>query len=51
VIDLLAVQDGEHIAEYAAATIGLPTLPRERPLAALVDHLRQRSVLLVLDNC
>lgn len=51
VIDLLAVEDGDHIAEHAAATVGLPTLPRERPLAALIDHLRHRRLLLVLDNC
>jgi predicted ATPase/DNA-binding SARP family transcriptional activator len=50
-VDLLALEDGNHIAEHTAATIGLPTLPRERPLSALVDHLRHRRLLLVLDNC
>jgi predicted ATPase len=51
VVDLLALEDGDHITDHIAATIGLPTLPRERPLSSLADHLRHRRLLLVLDNC
>jgi predicted ATPase/DNA-binding SARP family transcriptional activator len=51
VIDLLELSDSSHLPEHVATTIGLPTLSPEDPLASLVDHLRQRSLLLVLDNC
>lgn len=51
VVDLLALEDGGHIAGHTAAAIGLPALPREAPMTSLVDHLRGRRLLLVFDNC
>ena len=35
----------------ALAAVGGPEVPDRPPLEALVDHLRPRAVLLVLDNC
>lgn len=48
-VELASVTDPGLIAGACASALGLKEL--ESPLAALQDHLRQRRLLLVLDNC
>lgn len=50
VVDLAAVTDAGCVAEAVAAAAGV-TLPPAGRLAALYAYLRQRRLLLVLDNC
>jgi predicted ATPase/DNA-binding SARP family transcriptional activator/uncharacterized protein HemY len=50
-IELAALADPELVQQTVAQTLGLREQP-EYPLGAtLVDHLRSRSLLLILDNC
>jgi predicted ATPase/DNA-binding SARP family transcriptional activator len=51
VVDLLQLSDGARIAEHIATTIGLPALDEVDPAFSLVEHLRGRDLLIVLDNC
>lgn len=51
VVDLLQLTSGSRIAEHVAATIGLGTLPLDDLTASLVTRLRDRRLLIVLDNC
>ena len=49
-VDLTTVSDDIVVAEAVASALGLPTSDRD-PLRAVVEHVRERTVLLVLDNC
>lgn len=49
-VDLTTVSDDLLVADAVANALGLPTTDRD-PVRALVEHLRDRSALLVLDNC
>jgi predicted ATPase/DNA-binding SARP family transcriptional activator len=51
VVDLLQLSEGDAVADHVAATVGLPPLDTERPVAALVERLDGRQMLIVLDNC
>src|SRR5438270_3992982 len=43
--------DAEMLEQTIAAAFGLPILSTASPWAALIEHLADRDVLLVLDNC
>ena len=49
-VDLTTVSDDTVVAGAVANALGLPTTDRD-PVRAVVEHLRGRTVLLVLDNC
>ena len=50
-VDLTQIKDGYPIARVFGATLGVHERPR-RPIAeTLLEHLRVRHVLLVVDNC
>lgn len=49
--DLAALRDGELVAQEVASSIGLREQPGRALEDVLVDHLRTRRLLLVLDNC
>jgi len=49
-IELAALADARSVAGAAAAAMGLADAGGE-PIAAIVDHLRDRATLLILDNC
>src|SRR5215213_9519648 len=51
VVELAPVQDPALVADTVVASLGLSIAPALAPLEALVGHLRDRSLLLVLDNC
>lgn len=51
VVDLTAVIDGAGVPAAAAATLGATTRRGEPVLDALREELRDRRLLLVLDNC
>jgi predicted ATPase len=50
-IELGSVADGQLVASAAAAALDVGALPGRPPLAAVVDFLTPRTLLLVLDNC
>src|SRR5919112_1020919 len=50
-VELAPVQDPGLIADTVVASLGLRVAPALAPLDALVAHLRDRGLLLVLDNC
>jgi predicted ATPase/DNA-binding SARP family transcriptional activator len=50
-VDLLALADGRHVAEHVAATMGITALAFDDPLTSLVDSVRDRRALVILDNC
>lgn len=50
-VDLLALADGHHLPEHVAATLGLPALAYDDPLASLVARVRDLRALVILDNC
>jgi predicted ATPase/DNA-binding CsgD family transcriptional regulator len=50
-VELAAVQDPALVADTVVASLGLSVAPALAPLEALVGHLRDRRLLLVLDNC
>ncbi|WP_063763636.1 ATP-binding protein [Actinoplanes subtropicus] len=43
--------DGDRLATVVAGALGLREHSARAPLAALRDHLQERSLLLVMDNC
>ena len=50
-VELAPVQDPALVADTVVAALGLGVAPALAPLEALVGHLRDRDLLLVLDNC
>jgi predicted ATPase/class 3 adenylate cyclase/Tfp pilus assembly protein PilF len=50
-VELAAIFDPALVAQSIAAALGVREEPRRPLLETLADHLRARSVLLVLDNC
>ncbi len=50
-VELAPVHDPEHLPEAVRTAVGLRDLPGRPPLARLIENLRSRRVLLVLDNC
>jgi predicted ATPase len=50
-VELAAVVDGARVADAVALALDVRALPGQEPVAALVDYLAARSVLLVVDNC
>ena len=49
--DLLATRDGESVAPMVAGTLSLRAQPGTSALETIVESLRDRSALVVLDNC
>jgi predicted ATPase/class 3 adenylate cyclase len=49
-VPLETVRDPEMLASAIGATLGLADSPGVEPFTRLVDHLRERRMLLVLDN-
>lgn len=50
VAPLAAVTDPEHVPSAIVASIGLTDTDRKAPRVKLIEYLRRKSVLLVLDN-
>ena len=50
-VELAAVQDPTLVADTVVAGFGLRSAATLTPIEALVGHLRDRAMLLVLDNC
>ena len=50
-VELAPVQDSSLVADTVVASFGLRSAATLTPVEALVGHLRDRAVLLVLDNC
>jgi predicted ATPase/class 3 adenylate cyclase len=50
-VDLAPLADRALVAAAALATLGAREVPGQEPLASLVEHLRARQLLLLLDNC
>ena len=51
IIELGSVGDPGVVGEVVAATLGIGVGPLQSPTEAVVGHLRERDVVLVLDNC
>src|SRR5262249_38264760 len=51
VVDLAPLQDGELLVQTVAAALGLRDHSARPPLVRLSEHLADRHLLLVLDNC
>ena len=50
-VDLAPITAGDSVAEVTAAALGLQEEPGRPLLETLVEHLRNRHLLLVFDNC
>jgi hypothetical protein len=50
-VELAALADPALVARAVGATFGLRDQPGRTSLETVVDYLRQRAILLVLDNC
>ncbi|RSM83180.1 LuxR family transcriptional regulator [Kibdelosporangium aridum] len=50
-VELAALQDPALLAQAVADALGLRDQSSRSPLAVVADHLRDKQVLLVLDNC
>jgi len=50
-VQLGALDDPDGVPEQIATALGLHGHPRQSPTISLVEYLRKRSALLVLDNC
>ncbi len=50
-VDLAPRRDTEGVVDAATSALGVISEPGESPHAALLDHLRERRALVVLDNC
>lgn len=50
-VELAPLSDPSLAASFIASTLGLINDPNRSPLDALVEYLRNRQLLLVLDNC
>jgi non-specific serine/threonine protein kinase len=51
VVELAALADPSLAVQFVANALGVHDVMGRPPLTALVEHLRPRDVLLVLDNC
>src|SRR5580692_10535504 len=50
-VELSAVRDPQLLASTVAASLGLPVEDARPQLAAVLDYLRERELLLILDTC
>lgn len=50
-VELAPLDDGERVAAATAAVLGVVAAPGQALVAALCEHLRERQLLLLLDNC
>jgi predicted ATPase/class 3 adenylate cyclase len=50
-VELAPLADGQLVADAIAAALGITEIPGRPILDAVIEHLRQRRALLVLDNC
>jgi predicted ATPase len=50
-VGLAALSDGALVAAEVAARLGVPDRPEEAPSRAIAEHVGDRALLLVLDNC
>jgi predicted ATPase/DNA-binding CsgD family transcriptional regulator len=50
-VQLGALDDPDGLPEQIASALGLHGHPRQSPTISVVEYLRKRSALLVLDNC
>jgi predicted ATPase/DNA-binding SARP family transcriptional activator len=50
-IELTALSNAAQLAAHVATTLGLPEDPERPSLQVLVEALRERHLLIVLDNC
>jgi len=50
-VDLAPLTDDAMVGHTIAETLGIADVTRRRPVDAIVDFLRNRQLLLVLDNC
>jgi predicted ATPase/DNA-binding NarL/FixJ family response regulator len=50
-VQLGALDDPDGLPEQVASALGLHGHPRQSPTISVVEYLRKRSALLVLDNC
>jgi predicted ATPase/DNA-binding winged helix-turn-helix (wHTH) protein len=51
VIDLASLSDGALVESAIIQTLGVPFRANAPPLRAILDHVGQRDMLLVVDNC
>ncbi len=51
VVELAPLTDPELIATTIAGVLGLSVAPAQRPIDAIVAELRERTTLLIFDNC
>ena len=51
VVDLAPIQEGALVAQSVASALGLREMASRDPAQSLVDHVRDRHLLIVLDNC
>jgi predicted ATPase len=49
--ELASVSDPGQVSGTVARALGVELSPNQDPLAALVEHLRRRRCLVILDNC
>ena len=50
-IELAPISDPELVRRAVASALGVPEAPDRSPTQALVEHLKPRRMLLILDNC
>jgi predicted ATPase len=50
-VELAPLTDGAQVAPAMSAVLGVQAGPGQPPEAALTDYLREKKLLLVLDNC
>jgi predicted ATPase len=50
-VDLAHLRTPNLVANEIASTLGVPQSPTSAVLATVIDYLRERDVLLVVDNC
>src|SRR5260370_38181553 len=50
-VDLTAIKDGLLVARVFGSTLGVHERPRQTIAETLLEHLRGRHLLLVVDNC
>jgi predicted ATPase/DNA-binding CsgD family transcriptional regulator len=50
-VDLTPIRDGHLVARVFASTLGIHERPRQPIAETVVEHLRGRRLLLVVDNC
>ena len=49
--DLAPISDGATLPEFVASCLEIPQRPQQSTVDGIVDHLRHRRSLLILDNC